>query len=89
MAMTETAVAAHRAASAAMITGVGTSTGSAASMYFSLSPAEWQVIGIIGGLLIGFVGLVVNASISVYFKRQHLLIERARAHFAEDGHETR
>jgi len=30
-------------------------------MYFGLSAGEWQVIGVLGGLLVGVVGLVINA----------------------------
>jgi len=37
---------------------------------FGFTPDEWTVIGVVGGLLIGFLGFCVN----VYFKHQHLLI---------------
>jgi hypothetical protein len=50
----ESAEAIHRAASAA------TYGGSGMAVYFGFTAGEWQVIGVIGGLFIGFVGLAVN-----------------------------
>jgi hypothetical protein len=51
----EVAEYAHRAASAATYGGSGT------AMYFGLSPGEWQVVGVVGGLLIGAAGFAFNA----------------------------
>jgi hypothetical protein len=34
--------------------------GSGVAVYFGFTSGEWQVIGVIGGLVIGFLGLVVN-----------------------------
>jgi len=83
MAMTEAAQAAQKAASAVMYGGAGMTAGSGASIpvsiYFGLSLGEWQVLGIICGALIGFVGLIGNLAISVYFKRAHLQLALAKA----------
>lgn len=35
--------------------------GSGTAVYFGLTPGEWSAIGVIGGLLIGFAGFLVNA----------------------------
>jgi hypothetical protein len=44
--------------------------GAGNAIYFGLRADEWSIVGVIGGLAIGFLGLLINA----YFKRQHLLI---------------
>jgi hypothetical protein len=66
MNLSDTADAAHRVASAAMTGGASVSVASGASMavttYYGLSPGEWQVIGIVGGLVIGLIGLGINAA---------------------------
>jgi hypothetical protein len=46
---------------------------------FGLSAGEWQAIGIVGGIVIGALGLVVNAAINAYFKSQHLALARRQA----------
>lgn len=40
--------------------------GSGVAVFFGFTPGEWQIIGIIGGLVIGAAGLLVNA----YFQWQ-------------------
>jgi hypothetical protein len=35
--------------------------GSGVAVYFGFTSGEWQVIGVIGGLVIGLIGLVVNS----------------------------
>lgn len=35
--------------------------GGGTAVYFGLTAGEWQVVGVVGGILIGLVGLVVNA----------------------------
>ena len=45
------------------ISTAATYGGSGVAVIFGLTPGEWQVIGIIGGLLIGAAGLVFK----VYF----------------------
>lgn len=57
----------------AQVASAATYGGSGTAMIFGLTPGEWQVLGVIGGLIVAVVGLVVN----VYFKHQHLrLAER-------------
>ena len=36
--------------------------GSGVAMFFGLTPGEWQAVGVIGGLLIGLIGLAINAA---------------------------
>lgn len=69
MSLTDTAEAAHKAASAA------TYGGSGVAVYFGFSPGEWQVIGIVGGLVFAAAGWATN----FYFKRQHLLLAKSKA----------
>lgn len=46
--------------------------GSGGAVYFGLSPGEWQIIGIAGGLLIAALGFAVN----LYFQRQRDMREQ-------------
>jgi allophanate hydrolase subunit 1 len=69
MSSSEAAVIAHKAASAAIYGGSGT------AMYFGLSPGEWQVLGVLGGLIFAAAGFVTN----LYFKAAHLELARAKA----------
>lgn len=48
--------------------------GGGAAMYFGLTAGEWQVIGVLGGLLVGLAGFVTN----LYYKHQHLKLARER-----------
>lgn len=45
----------EKASAAATYGGGGT------AVVFGLTPSEWSVIGVIGGLVIAFLGFVVNA----------------------------
>ncbi len=57
-------VATYGGAGGAIASGLSSET------VFGLTTSEWTVVGVIGGMIIGVLGLLVNA----YFKRQHLLI---------------
>jgi hypothetical protein len=46
----------EKASAAAAVGGGG------AAVYFGLTAGEWQIIGVVGGLLIGLLGLVINAA---------------------------
>lgn len=65
MAMTDTAEAVQRAASAVGYGGSGTAVLSGAAMevqkYLGMTPGEWQIVGIVGGLLFGAAGFAFNA----------------------------
>lgn len=54
---------------------VATYGGSLTAVYFGFTPGEWQVIGIVGGIVIGVVGYLTNA----YFGWQRLKMDRERA----------
>lgn len=41
--------------------GAGVAVVSGVEMVFGFTPGQWSAIGVIGGLLIGIVGLLVNA----------------------------
>lgn len=69
----DTVDAAHRVASVATYGGAST------AVYFGLSPGEWQIVGILGGLLIGVAGWLTNAAMNYHFKQQHLKLAQSRA----------
>ena len=54
--------------------------GGGTAVVFGLSTSEWQVVGVIGGLVIGAVGFVVNT----WFKHRHYKLAERRAG-AEEG----
>lgn len=56
--------------------------GSGAAVYFGMAAHE---LAAIGGLVVAVLGLVVNVSISIYFKRQHLQLARQRFQKREAG----
>jgi hypothetical protein len=56
------------------LANVATYGGSGTMMYFGLTPGEWQIVGVLGGLLIGVLGLVVNA----YFQWKRLELDQGR-----------
>lgn len=62
-------VASHIAAKTANVATYG---GSGAAVVFGLTPSEWQVIGIIGGLVTAVAGF----GLSWWYKHQHLKIVR-------------
>ena len=74
MTFSDTAEAANRAASAAMYGGATVSASSGASMYFGFSTGEWQVFGIVGGLLFAAAGFLVNWA----YKHKHYKLARGR-----------
>jgi hypothetical protein len=67
--LNDAAEAAHKAASAA------TYGGSGVAVYFGFSPGEWQVIGILGGLIFAALGFLTN----LYFKHAHYKLAIAKA----------
>jgi cytochrome c biogenesis protein CcdA len=54
--------------------------GSGASILGALTPGDWQIIGVVGGILLGLAGFAVN----VWFKWQHLKLARDRAGVMND-----
>jgi hypothetical protein len=55
-----------------LVTATASLGGSGTAMYFGLTPGEWQVIGVIGGLAVALVGAFANVIVNVYFKQKHL-----------------
>lgn len=64
-----------KAATASTYTGSAGAISAGISTVLGLTPSEWSVIGVIGGLVIALLGFIVN----IYFKRQHLLIAQRKA----------
>ena len=77
----QTAAETAAAATAAKVAQTTTYVGSASAIYFGLTANE---LAAIGGLVLGALGLVVNAVINVYFKHQHLKLARESARPASD-----
>lgn len=77
--MNESATAAGAALSAsAPVAKASTAAifgGSGTAIMFGLTPGEWQVLGIIGGVLVGVAGLVVN----IAFKWLHYRLAERHA----------
>lgn len=70
--MAEMADAAQRTASGAMYGGATLSAGSGATMFWGLSAVEWQIAGIVCGIVIGFAGLVGNLAFQyLRFRREN------------------
>lgn len=68
--------------------GVGTAVGSGVSVkvtqIWGLTTDEWQLVGIIGGLAVGFLSLFVNAALTAYFNWRRLQAELERAKGKDD-----
>lgn len=47
-------------------------TGGGTALAFGLTSGQWQALGVVGGLLVGVAGLIVNA----YFKNKHLQLAK-------------
>lgn len=73
-----TEVAAHKIASAVQVAGTGIAVGSGSGLVFGLTPTEWSVVGIIGGLAVAVIGVAAKTCVDWYFQAQHLNIARAR-----------
>lgn len=65
----------QKTSSIATQAGGGTAFASGASYVLGLTPAEWSVIGVIGGLVIGLIGLAINA----YFQWKRLELDRSKS----------
>ena len=82
--MSQTARAAAETAAAATATKVAqtaTFAGSASAVVFGLTANE---LAAIGGLILGFVGLVANTAITIYFKSRHLKLAQQQASASDD-----
>ncbi len=53
--------------------------GSSTSIMFGLTSGEWQILGVVGGILLGLAGFVVN----VYFKHKHYKLAEKHAGLGE------
>lgn len=65
-------------AAEAMVTKAATTAqyaGSSGAVAFGLTGTEWSVVGVIGGLVIAFLGFAVNW----YYRDQHLKLAAAKA----------
>lgn len=76
----ETAAAAA-ASSAAKTSQFATYAGSASAVYFGLTANE---LAAVGGLLVGALGMIINAAITIYFKREHLKLAREKSAAGDD-----
>lgn len=66
-----TATVAEKVASAAQWSGVGTAVVSGGAKFLGLTQSEWSIVGVVGGLIVGVLGLVVNAWMTWHFKNKH------------------
>lgn len=68
-----------KVATAATYAGSTVSIVSGAAKVFGLTQAEWAVIGVIGGLIVGVVGLAVNWC----YRHKHYKLAERRAGFSD------
>jgi hypothetical protein len=54
--------------------------GAGSALVFGLTPSEWSVIGVIGGLLVGVGGLLVT----IYFKHKHYKLAQSKSGVDQD-----
>lgn len=67
------------AAKAATYGGAGTAAVTATTLAENMSIQEWQIVGIVGGLVIAFLGLLLKTGMDWHFKAQHLKLAQSRA----------
>ena len=77
----QTAAETAAAATAAKVAQTVTYAGSASAVFFGLTANE---LAAIGGLILGFVGLVANTAITIYFKSRHLKLAQQQARAGDD-----
>ena len=68
-------------ATAAKVAQTATFAGSGAAVYFGLTANE---LAAVGGLILGFLGLVANTAITIYFKAKHLKLAQEQARAGDD-----
>ena len=81
MSQTAHAAAETAAATATKVAQTATYVGSASAVFFGLTANE---LAAIGGLILGFVGLVANTAITIYFKSRHLKLAQQQASASDD-----
>lgn len=69
------------AATAAKVSQTATYAGSASAVFFGLTANE---LAAVGGLILGFIGLVANTAITIYFKAKHLKLAEQQARAGDD-----
>lgn len=75
---TQAGAALQQAFSTVQYGGAALAVGSAAPKYLGFTLDEWSVIGIIAGIVIGFLGFLFGQLTNWYFRSQHLKLERER-----------
>ena len=66
---------------AAKVAQTATYAGSASAVFFGLTANE---LAAVGGLILGFIGLVANTAITIYFKAKHLKLAEQQARAGDD-----
>ena len=74
---------AAKAAVVAKRAGITLAAGSGAGQLLGWTPDQWAIIGVICGVVIGFVGMVANVAMDYHFRSQHLKLARERARALE------
>ncbi|MEJ7932591.1 hypothetical protein WG922_21655 [Ramlibacter sp. AN1015] len=68
------------AAAVTSLSGTGVAIVSAVQPEFlGLTLVQWQIAGIVGGLLVAVAGAALNLALNFYFKRKHLELEMQKA----------
>lgn len=70
----------EKAANTAIASGTTTAVVTGAAVkYFGMTPTEWSVVGVIGGLVVAILGLCVRTLVDIYYRERHLKLEQKKA----------
>lgn len=75
----KTAMAQETANTVTKVTTGAAYAGSTAPAIMGMSGEEWQVIGVVGSLILGFITWLGSMIVNWYFKREHLRLAQALA----------
>lgn len=71
-----TAVAGETSATVTKVTTGAAYAGAATPAFMGLTGDEWQVVGVVGGLVLGLLTWIGNMVVNWHFKSQHLKLAR-------------
>jgi len=75
----DAATVAMKAAVVAERGGITVAAVSGAGQILGMTPDQWAVVGVIAGIVIGFVGMAAKVLMDWHFRSQHLKLAEKRA----------
>lgn len=73
------AAATNAVAKTATYGGSGAAFVTATTLAEKMSIQDWQIVGIVGGLIIAALGLLLKTGMDWHFRQQHLKLAQSRA----------